>query len=215
GFWDCRQLAIDGVAVQYSRWIGWKLRQMPLSLCKLRHLISEADVVHCYGLYNLLCPIAACLALKAAKPFVIEPLGMYQPRGRNPLAKRTYHSLFTKAMLMRADAVIATSAAEMRELKSAVNGFKLVLRRNGIDTEVFQKLPSGARFRDQLKIARHEKVILFVGRITPIKNLEMLVEAFSVANLPNCRLVLAGPRSESRYFHKVKRLVLVSSASVE
>jgi glycosyltransferase involved in cell wall biosynthesis len=208
--WDCREVEIDGVAVQYSRWLGWRLRQLPLSLGKLRHLISQADVVHCSGLYNSICPLAARFAHNGAKPLVIEPLGMYRPRGSNQLAKRIYHSLFTKGMLMRADAVIATSAAEMRELRGAVNGSKLALRRNGIDTEAFQKLPSGARFREQFKIAEDEKLILFLGRISPIKNLEMLVEAFSVANLPNCHLVLAGPRSESGYFHKLKRLALSS-----
>jgi len=208
--WDCSEMEIDGVAVQYSRWFGWRLRQLPLSLGKLRHLISQADVVHCYGLYNSICPLAARFANNVAKPLVIEPLGMYRPRGRNQLAKRIYHSLFTKGMLMRADAVIATSAAEMRELRGAVNGSKLALRRNGIHTEAFQKLPSGARFREQFKIAEDEKLILFLGRISPIKNLEMLVEAFSVASLPNCRLVLAGPRSESGYFHKLKRLALSS-----
>src|SRR5262245_13589147 len=71
------QTLLDGVRVQYLPWIGYGLRQCPTSIRLMRDAIRASDVVHCYGLYNLLFPIAAHLACRTGLPYFLEPLGMY------------------------------------------------------------------------------------------------------------------------------------------
>ena len=148
--------AFDGVAVQYLPWMGWGLRQWPTDRMLIAAAIEHADVVHCYGLYNALCPLAAKIAHSQNRPFLVEPLGMYQPRARNRMVKRIYHRLITHRLFRRASCIVATSPAEFDELKRVVGATRLVLRRNGIDVDVFQKLPAGNEFRKSSASPRSE-----------------------------------------------------------
>ena len=167
-----RDVSQEGIAVHYLPWLGRGGRQIPLGWHTLAGAVRQSDVIHCYGLYNLLCPIAAYLARRAGRSLVLEPLGMYVPRARSLWAKRLYHRLFTSWMSGQAARVIATSPAEMAELAGLVEARRLVLRRNGIDLATFQDLPPADRFRAMHNVHPDERVILFVGRISPIKNLE-------------------------------------------
>jgi glycosyltransferase involved in cell wall biosynthesis len=201
------QMDMDGIQVRYLAWLGRGSWQLPLDLGTLGAMVRQADVVHCYGLYNLLCPAASVLALRAGKPFVLEPLGMYAPRARSLKVKRVYHWLFTSWMSRRAAAVIATSPGEMKELADLVEPSRLVLRRNGIDLAPFQALPPPDNFRAERGMHDGERVILYVGRISPIKNLARLVRAFHDAALERTRLVLVGPALEPGYARELTGLI--------
>src|SRR5262245_51965699 len=93
---------VEGILVHYLPWIGNGTWQIPVGWKQMRRAIIEADAVHCYGLYNLLCPLAALSARKQARPFIIEPLGMYLPRARSLLLKRVYHQMFTRKLFRHA-----------------------------------------------------------------------------------------------------------------
>lgn len=189
---------IDGVTVNYLPWTGRGLKQWPRERERIAERVAAADIVHCYGLYNALCPLAMRAARQANKPAVLEPLGTYVPRGRSQLVKRIYHRLFTRSMARHAALVIATSAQEFEELKPLAAPPKLVQRPNGIDVSAFRELPEGRNFRHRLNLPEGTRLVLFVGRLSPVKNLIQLVAAFAAAKLSRARLVLVGP-SESDY----------------
>ena len=195
------------IEVHYLPWVGRGAWQVPLGTDTLAAAIHQSDVVHCFGLYNLLCPAAAYLARRAGRPFVLEPLGMYIPRARSLWAKRLYHRLFTSWMSGKAAKVIATSPSEMEELAELVEPRRLVLRRNGIDLELFQDLPSADGFRAAHGIPDGERVILYIGRISPIKNLKQLVHAFHDVSFERTRLVLIGPALEPDYAQDLTELI--------
>ena len=94
-------------------------------------------------------------------------------------------------MVKAADGLVAASAAEVRDLKRLAPDKDIVHRRNGVDVERFASLPSGDHLRPRWGIARDERIILYLGRLSPIKNLEQLIHAFGKAEIPNARLVLA------------------------
>src|ERR1041385_6483086 len=132
---------IDGVEVQYLPWVGRGLRQYPRGWSALSAAVYEADVVHVYGLYNMLCPLAAFLARKKARPFLLEPLGMYPERVRNVPPKKLFNRLFTRPMARRCAVLIATSPGEVEQLRILASKERLVLRRNGVDVSAFAHLP--------------------------------------------------------------------------
>ncbi|MCX6896410.1 MAG: glycosyltransferase [Verrucomicrobia bacterium] len=84
----CRVELMDGVRVQYLPWFGRRLRQCPRNLRLLAEAVRWAELVHGYGLYDLIGPAAAHYARRHSRPYVLEPLGMYVPRARNLFAKR-------------------------------------------------------------------------------------------------------------------------------
>lgn len=197
---------IDGVQVQYLPWRGRGLRQLPGRQDILRSKIDTAELVHCYGLYTAIVPMTARIARRAAIPVVQEPLGMYPPRARNQFMKSIYNAVITQRMLNQAAATIAASEAEAADLESFVPGAEVLCRRNGIDLDAFATLPSPEALRVQWQIAADERVVLFVGRLSPIKNLEQLVSAFARSAVPSSRLILVGP-SEPDYEKRLRALV--------
>ncbi len=193
--------------IHFLPWVGRSLKQLPTDWRRLRRAVRGADIVHVYGIYNLLCPLAAWMARRANKPFVLEPMGMFVPRARSVRGKVIYNRLLTVPMARDAVRVIATSPREAEELTDLVPADKLVLRRNGLDLSAFQDMPSGESFRRRFGLGADERIVLFVGRISPIKNLEALVRAFALAPLERTRLVLVGPELEPEYAVRLHALV--------
>src|SRR2546425_9192157 len=50
--------------------------------------LREFDIVHVYGLYDLLGPVVAAFCRRWRIPYVLEPLGMFRPMVRNVTLKR-------------------------------------------------------------------------------------------------------------------------------
>ena len=203
----------DGVEVQYVPWCGRSLRQVPLARGELDSAITASDVVHCYGLYNLLCPLAARIARRRRKPFLLEPMGMYVPRVRTLVAKKLYNRIVTRWMARRSAAVVATSPLELEELRSLGTQVNMVLRPNGVDVGSFSALPSPERLKARWRTATGDKIVLYLGRVDAKKNLRELVSGFVAAAVPQSRLVIAGPVLDENYAASLRRLIHESGAS--
>src|ERR1700704_2515542 len=100
--------------------------------CRAR--LQNFDIVHIFGLYDLLGPAVAAAGRKRGLPYVLEPIGMFVPIVRNFLLKAFYHFVWGRRLFEGASAVIATSDQEAKELVvGGVPSGKIVLRRNGVE----------------------------------------------------------------------------------
>lgn len=198
---------IDGITVHYLPWIGRGRISLPTGVGPLTAAVRRAQVIHIYGLYNLIGPYAAWQARRAHLPYVVEPMGMYTPRARSLLLKRAYHALFTHPMTRHAARVIATSATEQAELKPIGAADRLVVRGHLFDFAAYDHLPDRANFRRLHHLADDTPLILFVGRISPIKNLDTLIHAFVQSAPETAHLFLVGPQSEPDYVHHLQQVI--------
>jgi glycosyltransferase involved in cell wall biosynthesis len=203
--------AFDGVTVQYVSWLGRGTYQIPSRMRELAREVRAAEVVHCYGLYNFLCPLAANLSFRAGVPFALEPMGMFVPRERSLFSKRIYNATLTKWMAGRASAIVATSELEANELRELASTTGLVIRHNGIDLNEFENLPEGEMTRERWQVAPDDTLLVYFGRISSKKNLHDLVSAFTKADVPHSKLVIAGPVSESHYNRQLVDQIQASS----
>ncbi len=162
--------------------------------CRAR--LQNFDVVHIFGLYDLLGPAVAAATRKRGLPYVLEPIGMFVPIVRNLWLKRMYHAIWGRKLLEGASAVIATSEQEAEEL--AAGGLpraRVVLRRNGVEAPA--SWPELGAFRRAYRISDDVKLVLFLGRLSIKKSPDLLLRAF--AELSRRRagtpmtLVFAGP----------------------
>ena len=166
-----------------------------------RARLQNFDVVHIFGLYDLLGPAIAAQCRALHIPYVVEPIGMFLPIVRSFWKKRVYQSLFGKKMLEGARFLIATSEREANELASGgIPREKIFLRRNGVELPV--ELPSRGQFRAKYGIPSGAKVILYLGRLSAKKSPDLLLEAFAalgagVLQNADARLVFAGPDDEN------------------
>jgi glycosyltransferase involved in cell wall biosynthesis len=143
-----------------------------------RERLSNFQLTHIYGLYDLLGPRVASACRRTSLPYVIEPMGMFVPIVRNLRMKRLYHFGLGDRMLEGASRVIATSEQEREELhEGGVQRSKIVVRRNGIEPP--DQFPPPGSFRNQWGITPETKLVLFLGRLVSKKSPDLMLEAFS------------------------------------
>jgi glycosyltransferase involved in cell wall biosynthesis len=173
-----------------------------------RERLASYDVVHIYGLYDLIAPRIAAACRRIGRPYVVEPMGMFRPIVRNIFLKRIYHAVQGRSMLAGAARLIATAEQERQEmLAGGVLDSKIIVRRNGI--EVPGSFPPPGRFRNHWNISTDVKLVLFLGRLVSKKSPDLMLEAFSRwQQRGNGRgssvLVLAGPDEGDGYRQRLE-----------
>lgn len=178
----------------------------PSILSVAQRQVPLVDIVHIFGFYDLLSPFVARSARTHDIPYVLEPLGMFTPIVRSLLKKKIYHGLLGRRLVAGAEFIVATSAQEKKELvSSGLESQRIVIRRNGIDLSEFSNLPERGQMRSRFGIQPDERILLYLSRLSPKKNPEMLMRAFAKLDLPRTKLVLAGP-NESGYLEKLQRI---------
>jgi glycosyltransferase involved in cell wall biosynthesis len=169
-------------SIYLANWIHYHAASWNPALPRyLRARLQNFDVVHIFGLYDLLGPRTAAAAQKLKIPYVVEPIGMFVPIVRNLFLKRAYHRFLGKEMFRNAAAIIATAEQEKAELiAGGIPVEKIVLRRNGVAPP--DSLPERGMFRKSLGIPSDANLILFLGRLSQTKSPDLLLQAF--AQLP-------------------------------
>jgi glycosyltransferase involved in cell wall biosynthesis len=191
----------DGVETIYLSTVAHyrALTLNPRVVAFCRASISQFDLVHLYGLYDLLGPAVSFFCRRRRVPYVIEPMGMYRPIDRSFRMKRLWHWSLGDIYWRDAAQIVATSDMEQRELvEDGVPAEKVIIRYNGIDGASGDRSPRGA-FRTKWGIPSDEPLVMFLGRLIPRKGADLLIEAFSEACLKSGRLVIAGPEGEPGY----------------
>jgi glycosyltransferase involved in cell wall biosynthesis len=189
----------DGVEAIYLATLGnyRALTINPRVIGFCRASLASFDLVHFYGLYDLLGPAAGSSCRTQGIPYVIEPMGMYRPIDRAFRLKQVWHRLLGTAFWGNASLIIATSEMEQQELLvDGVPPSKVVIRYNGIDGGAQTSLSTRGAFRAKWSISSEEPLILFLSRLIPRKGADMLIEAFATVCPESGRLVIAGPEGE-------------------
>ena len=175
----------DGIPVRYCE------RAWPRSIFyapSLRNVLAselaDADVLHIHGLWNATVWTAAAAAADARKPYVLSPRGMLTPaaRAHHPWRKKMVYPFADARVIRGAGRLHATSRDEFEELNRFPAAGRSVYVPNGVD---LPPTTNGCR----------SPIVLFLGRIHPIKRLDLLAAAFEqvLANHPDAQLVIAGP----------------------
>lgn len=150
----------------------------PRVLTFCRGNLSQYDVVHIYGLYDLLGPVVAFFCRRNQIPYVVEPMGMFRPIVRSIGMKRAYHRTIGLNLLSGAYRVIATSEQEQQELTDGgISKGRILVRRNGVDPP--GNFPAANSFRRTRKIPSEAKLVVYMGRLEPKKSPDLLLNAFA------------------------------------
>jgi glycosyltransferase involved in cell wall biosynthesis len=171
---------------------------------------QSPDVVHCHGYRNALKDIFYLGNLVDSKPLVIHGHGTFLGGEHDPTTERSYqYELYDRVWsrtLDRADAVVVSSKQEFNEgIEFGINKNKLWTIPVGKEPDTFTSIPRNPP-DDYFRI-------LFVGRLAPRRNLEMLISSVAELKSYDIELRIVGGEgavsnsSRSNYVDELKQLV--------
>jgi glycosyltransferase involved in cell wall biosynthesis len=160
---------------------------------RLMEEVPEHDVVHIHALFSFASTAAAWVARHHRVPYVLRPLGTLSGYGlstRRRILKRLSMACIERGMLRHAAAVHFTSRSELEEAGALGLQMRTVVIPMGVGPEGDGPPPLPLQHR----ALAGRRVILFLSRLDPKKNVEALVDA--VASSPmlksSCALLIAG-----------------------
>ena len=173
----------------------WRRFYVPrISWREIKRLVGNADVVHLMGHWTLLNALVYVAIRRARKPYVVCPAGALPLFGRSGWLKRIYNLIIGNAIIRNASAWIAVTAGEFPHFEVyGVRSSQVTVIANGVCVEDFPTVDVEAfRVRSGLPAV---PLILFMGRLNPIKGPDLLLNAFAQAQglIPDHHLVFAGP----------------------
>jgi len=177
----------------------------------LSERILDFDVVHIHTLWLYPTWIAGFWSRKRHVPYLIRPCGMLDRYclGQKPLRKTLYAWFRERRNLNGAQAIHFTSDFEMQESRGVKLKSPSIIVPLGIHTENFEISPPAGTFSKLYPETKDKRIILFLGRLHPIKGLDLLIEAFSeiINRYSDIHLVLAGP-NERGYQKTLERRIM-------
>jgi glycosyltransferase involved in cell wall biosynthesis len=157
----------------------------------LREHVAAFDVAHLHACRHLPGEMAARLLKGAGVPYVVSPNGTAPRIERRFFAKGIFDLMAGRGMLDASAMVLAVSQAERGQLiHLGIPPAKIQIVPNPIDESEYREAIDPARFRQRIE-GRSEPLVLFLGKLTPRKGVDVLLHAFQHVPRP-ARLVIAG-----------------------
>ncbi len=199
-----RPVETDGVVVRYFpvQWPRGYFRSAALATA-LRNEVHSFDLVYAAWMYAHTTVAAARESGRQHVPYVISPRGMLDRnaiRQKGRMKKLAYMALVGHRVLANAEAVHFTSEGERRNAIAEIGDAKSIVIANGIEADDEKASTSGAPVKD-FALPSGKRVALFLGRLSYIKGLDQLIDAWPtvVHHVPESHLVVAGPDDENLY----------------
>jgi glycosyltransferase involved in cell wall biosynthesis len=161
---------------------------------------ARSDVVHIHSLF-LFPQFAAHRGARAAGvPHIVSPRGALDPylRRRSTIVKAIADATWQRRLLEGASLLHLTSEEEARQARDIVPRVPRAVIPNGVRWDGFGALPSRDEFRVRHLGGSDGPLVMFLGRLSHKKGLDVLVRAFAAARreAPAAMLAIVGPDDE-------------------
>lgn len=191
----------EGLKIHYfrnvSNLLAWHRYLLYPGLVRaLRDHIQEFDIVHLHDYRCFQNIVAAHYAKKYGVPYVVQPHGSLPNHFGKQKLKKLFDIAWGEDILQNAEGIIALTYLEAAQAKKmGVEEDKVHIIANGIDLSQYENTPPQGGFRALYNIPLDTRVVLFLGRLHPIKGVDLLIRAFKIVSkeMDNCVLVVAGP----------------------
>ena len=159
---------------------------------KLAQLLrGNCDIVHAHGLRGAV--VGGFAARRAHLPYLFTVHNLLP-------SMNIVQATVLRSLANGAACVIVVSKAIAQSLREmGVPKEKIAIIPNGVDLSRFECTVDGEAIRRECGFAAADRIVLGVGRLSPEKGFDVLIEAFItlLARLPGVRLVLVGEGSEA------------------
>jgi glycosyltransferase involved in cell wall biosynthesis len=198
---------VDGIRTVYFnsvlryRWVGIT----PDVYRYLRKDGAKYDIIHVYGYREFLTVAVTRWAASMGIPYVLQSMGTVARISRSLGKKLLYDSFLGRGVLQNSSVLLAKSYIERDQyLQAGIGPEKISVIPNGMDVPPEASSTSPGEFRREYGLPVEAPLILFLGRLHPVKGVELLVRAF-IRLGGQTRLAIVGPDEGQR--DRLERLV--------
>jgi glycosyltransferase involved in cell wall biosynthesis len=157
----------------------------------LKRHASAFDVAHLHACRNLPGAIAARHLQASGVPYLLAPNGTAPNLERRRAAKWLFDLVLGNRVMNGAARVLAVTDAERRQLaRLGVPPERVCVVPNPLALEEFEPPPGRERFRETWGVKG--PLVAYLGKLTPRKRVDVLVQAFAQLRVANATLVVAG-----------------------
>lgn len=171
---------------------------------------KKADLVVINGIFSFPVTAAGLICISLNKRYVVFLRGGLLPKAFavKKLKKILFYTLFTKRILKNASLVQTTSDSEYNNFLKLNIKTPVVMIPNGTVIPGDADFSKGLNSNIMKMLPADGKIVLFMGRLEPIKGLDLLLNAWYdyKKNRPDSDaiLIIAGP-DERNYIYKLKK----------
>lgn len=191
-----RFVEVNGTQVRY---FPCQLDFYTVSIPMMRWLwanVRKYDLVHVHALFSFAPVVAACCAHRRGVPYILSPHGVLNVWGREnrrPFLKRASIRCLEAPLIRDAARVQFTSRNELEEFNQL--GIEAATEVIPLAVSI-QNESNGSNYEPapELRALAGRPTVLFLARIHPIKNLDMLLRSFArvIERHPTAVLLVAG-----------------------
>ncbi len=190
----------DHASVAEARWLPHGARAPGIGAV-LEEKALSSDVIHVHGLWRFPGLEAVRVAKGLGMPFIVSVHGMLSPEALriSRWQKRIFWRTHQRAALAGASLVHATSEREYEAIRASGIEAPVAIVPFGVDL-----WPPG------ITTPNRGRTVLFLGRLHPIKGLDLLLDAWHTVKrngFRDWRLRIVGPEGVSGYRRELERVV--------
>jgi len=195
---DFKDVLRDGVEVITHKPL-FNVRKFSFSP-SIHGLISEGDydLIHAHSYRHYGTFASALHSAQSKTPLVLSPYGTISYASSENFTAMYWlqDALTMKLPLRQASRILANTLYEKRQIiEYGGDPSRIDVVYREVDTELFRKVKSNLL---------ESRVILYVGRVTPLKGLELLIDAMAGLD-PEYSLALVGPIEDKHYHASLVR----------
>jgi glycosyltransferase involved in cell wall biosynthesis len=185
-------LEIDALRASRPDFFGtsWAMRR------RLREIIPDVDVVHLHSLYLFHDWAAGQLCRRFGKPYIVRPHGSLDPyiHRQHRWRKAFLETAFQNVVLRDAAGLHYTTQEEWELARPFACNSRGAVVYNGLASEDYRPVPR-RMLRERYPMLGERKVVVYLGRLSEKKGLDILVDAFAdvASSRHDLFLVIAGP----------------------
>ncbi len=169
---------------------------LTISFDLLRFLNREMksfDVVHLFGPRDFFTTMAAIYARKYGVPYIIHTIGSFNYNNSKVFLKTLWDAVIGRRIIYGAKYVVESNAEQVKYLLSyGIPIDKTAVISWSPDPDLVECQTHRGNFRDKYGIPPEAKVILFLGRVSKKKRLDLVIQALAILNDPDVFLIVVG-----------------------
>jgi glycosyltransferase involved in cell wall biosynthesis len=198
-----REEKMDYEIITFPAQQSWFFPDLPYSPALVQAVFKNSrafDIVHAFSLWNPVATFSLRALRRSGSVYCLSPLGMLDPvvLHRKRWKKRPWQFLWERANIENAALVHFTASLEEEKARDRWKLKRTIVVPQIVDLENWRVLPDRSSIESRFPQIHGCEVILFVGRINWVKNLDLLLSALPAVRRerPRAMLICAGPDNE-------------------